>query len=130
MPEIIFLLVFLLQFSAYAEEAEFPVSNEILFEIWNRRPDLQQRYPDVEKGNFDGLKKWASLYGWKENQNLSSLIPKGEIPDYEQPFAWIPIKIPENADNTKFFPIFLILFSFGIGVAATLYHLKIRKLPS
>ena len=127
MPEIILLLVLSLQFTAYGEETTFPISDDVLFDIWDRRSDLQKRYPEVGSGNFDGLKKWASLYGWRENRNLAPLIPEGKTPNYEQPFAWMPIKIPENADNTKFLPIFFIVSSFGIGITTTLYLLKLRK---
>jgi len=56
----------------------FPVHDDVLLEIWNERKDLQQSYPEVAQGNLDGLKAWASSYGWNDYDQLSIFAPAQE----------------------------------------------------
>src|SRR5439155_13499717 len=62
----------------------FPVSDSILSSIWKERSDLQKLYPEAGKGNFTGMKKWASTTGWNQDKRLAALIPSGKVPAYTQ----------------------------------------------
>lgn len=101
----------------------FPVSDDVLFEIWNNRPDLQKHYPEVKEGDFRGIKKWAELSGWRENPKLSALIPEGQTPDYEKP-PWMKILLPKGGGNEKFFPYIIIGISLGVGIIVTVLLLN------
>ena len=60
--------------SSYTENA--------LLSVWKERKDLKQSYPEVAKGNLDGLTQWAITTGWNQDKRLSALIPTGKTPSY------------------------------------------------
>ena len=45
----------------------------LLVEIYNHRPDLQNAFPEVSKGNYQGLIDWAVNYGVKNDPHSSIL---------------------------------------------------------
>ena len=128
--EIMFLLFLSIFSYSYGEEGNstlFPVSDDILFDIWDKRVDLQNRYPEVKDDDLLGLKTWAIKYGWNEEQKLSSLIPEGKIPDYNNPWK-IPIPyIPQNVGYEKYLPFIIIALVIGIGIFTTLMIFKNNK---
>jgi len=89
----------------------FPISNKILHSIWNDRVDLQEKYPEVNQGNFKMMTEWAKQIGWSEEPILSELIPAGEIPDYLKKTD--PLSEPLN--TKEIIPIFGIIISIVIG---------------
>ena len=119
-----FLIVAFFTPYAFAEEINsefFPVSDDKLFKIWEKRPDLQRVYPEVKNGDFGGLKNWANLHGWKENRQLSALIPEGKMPDYDNPFIIGTLIIPEDVGLEKFLPVSLLVLILMIGTLSTFY---------
>jgi hypothetical protein len=43
---------------------------------------LQKSYPEVAKGNFINMTKWATSTGWNQDKRLSALILPGKVPAY------------------------------------------------
>lgn len=56
----------------------FPIPDNVLYQIWDERGDLQTQYPEVAHDKLDGLKEWAIKYGWKEDQRLYALRPENQ----------------------------------------------------
>src|SRR3989442_14262083 len=70
---------------AYSQPSPMPsysLSNNVLLSVWEGRTDLQGIYPEVKQGNFGNLKKWATKFGWDEDERLAALIPAGKVPSY------------------------------------------------
>jgi hypothetical protein len=63
----------------------FPVPDNVLYQIWDERGDLQAVYPEVAHDQLNGLKEWATKSGWKEDSRLYALIPKNQTPSYSTP---------------------------------------------
>ena len=66
----------------YLIEPQFPISNELLKEIWDTRPDLQSKFPEVESNNYDSLIQWAKTEGWDQDVRLVVLVPSDTLPEY------------------------------------------------
>jgi len=79
---------------------QIPVSDEVLLQIWNKKPNLQEDYPEVAQGNLERFKEWAKEFGWKWHESLSPLIPEGQTPEY--------LKESES-DSTVIISIILVL---------------------
>ena len=97
----------------------FPVSDEVLLEIWNKRTDLQQDFPEVSQGNFESFKIWAKGTGWNEESSLSALIPEGQVSSYLSPLpAEEPeeLEIPSEPENENLNEIvMLVIISILVG---------------
>ena len=63
-------------------EPPFPVSDDVLLQIWVESPELRSDFPEAEDGNYDNLKEWAKTIGWNVDERLSVLIPEGQTPEY------------------------------------------------
>jgi len=69
--------------SALIPRGKIPSYTEnALLSVWKERKDLKQSYPEVAKGNLDGLTQWAITTGWNQDKRLSALIPPGKTPTY------------------------------------------------
>src|SRR5437867_799546 len=62
--------------------SSYSLSNNTLLSVWEGRVDLQGLYPEVKQGNFANLKKWATKFGWNQDERLAALIPAGKVPSY------------------------------------------------
>jgi len=98
---------------------KFPVSDEVLLEIWNKRPNLQEDYPEVADGNLERFKEWAQTTGWNWHESLSPLIPQGQTPQY----------LLELDEDEVDYTILILVISFA-AIAGISYFVFIRKSKS
>ena len=75
MKKILITIAILMAIGATASAINY---NQILIDIYNRRPDLQKAFPGSPYGNTK-LEDWAKKYGWKENTDLYEYYPEKEI---------------------------------------------------
>ncbi len=80
----------------------FPISEQILYNIWKQRVDLQKEFPEVKEGNYENLKKWAMDKGWNENAQLYALTPKGKTPSWAQNDNFI-VSIATSESHSPFY---------------------------
>ena len=104
--------------------SSFPVSNEILLDIWSEREDLQKEFEDIQFGNLDGLRTWAEVEGWKEDPRLSSLIPDGMIPNYESIVPDDKIVDDANSFDNLGYVVLIILPIAGIIIFVIFKYTK------
>jgi len=97
----------------------FPVSDDVLLQIWNSREDRQGLYPKVGNGNFENLKEWAQTIGWDEDERLSALIPDGKTPTYLKPSS------PKSEMGEDYTTLILILV--GIASIAIISYFKFLR---
>lgn len=90
------------QITVEISESEFPISDDVLLEIWNERTDLQESYPEIMNGDYENLRKWAETVGWNEDPRLSLLIPEGSVPLYLQ------VEIEEKIEMQDDFMILIL----------------------
>src|SRR6185312_16649385 len=80
----------------------FPVSEQILYNIWKQRADLQKEFPEVKEGNYENLKRWAMDTGWNENAQLYPLTPHGKSPIWAQNNNSI-VSISQSESHSPFY---------------------------
>ena len=74
-------------FSIYEKNKKSKSTNhlELLLDIYNRRPDLQSAFPEVNQSNLRNLIEWAKnvVTNTFEDHDFSKLIPHGPRYVYE-----------------------------------------------
>ena len=62
--------------------ASAQISDDVLQQIWDERPDLQSRFPKVGLGEYDKMMQWAIDEGWNQDVRLAILVPHDTLPEY------------------------------------------------